>query len=50
MADDKKLIMGAIAAVAVITIILMVIFPFNSLVSKDQSVKNQWSDIEVQVQ
>ncbi|MBI0584528.1 MAG: LemA family protein [Methanomassiliicoccus sp.] len=50
MVWSKKLILG-IAAVAVIAAILLTtMVSYNSLVSKDQDVKNKWSDIEVQVQ
>lgn len=50
MAVPKKLIIGIVALAVVLAMVLMVVLPYNSLVSKDQNVKKKWSDIEVQVQ
>lgn len=50
MADRKYLIIGAIGAVVVIAMLLMMVLPYNALVSKDQNVKNRWGNINVEVQ
>lgn len=50
MADRKYLIIGAIGAVVVIAMLLMMMLPYNTLVSKDQNVENRWSNINVQIQ
>ncbi|MDW5561762.1 MAG: LemA family protein [Methanomassiliicoccus sp.] len=50
MAISKKLIVGIAALVVVAALLLTVVLPYNSLVSKQQNVKNKWSAIEVQVQ
>jgi LemA protein len=50
MAVSKKFVIGIIALVAVVALVLVVALPYNSLVSKEQTVKNKWSAIEVQVQ
>jgi LemA protein len=50
MAVSKKLAVGIIAVAVVIAMVLTVVLPYNSLVSRDQNVKNKWSSIEVQVQ
>jgi len=50
MAVPKKLVLGIVALVVVVAMVLVVVLPYNSLVSKEQNVKNKWSAIEVQVQ
>lgn len=50
MAVSKKLVLGIVAIVVVVAMVLVVVLPYNSLVSKEQNVKNKWSAIEVQVQ
>jgi LemA protein len=50
MAVSKKLILGIVAIVVVIALLLITVLPYNSLVSKDQDVKNKWSNIKVQIQ
>lgn len=50
MAVPKKLVIGIIAVAVVLVMVLMIVLPYNDLVSKDQNVKKKWSDIEVQVQ
>jgi LemA protein len=50
MAMSKKLILGIVAVVIVIAMLLVVVLPYNSLVSKEQGVKNKWSNIKVEVQ
>ncbi len=50
MALSKKLILGIVAIVVVITMLLMIVLPYNSLISKDQDVKNKWSNIKIELQ
>lgn len=50
MAVSKKLILGIVAIVVIIALLLITVLPYNSLVSKDQDVKNKWSNIKVQIQ
>lgn len=50
MAMSKKLILGIAAIVVVIAMLLVIVLPYNSLVSKEQDVKNTWSNIKVQIQ
>lgn len=50
MAMSKRSIVGIIAVIAIAAMLLMVALPYNSLVSKEQNVKNKWSAIEIQVQ
>lgn len=50
MAVSKKLIIGIVAIVVVIAMLLILVLPYNSLVSKDQDVKNKWSNIKVELQ
>ncbi|MDD1772499.1 MAG: LemA family protein [Methanomassiliicoccales archaeon] len=47
---SKRLIVGIIAAVAVLIVVMMVILSYNGMVSKDQNVQSHWSDIEVAYQ
>jgi LemA protein len=50
MAVSNKLILGIVAIVVVIAMLLVIVLPYNSLVSKDQDVKNKWSNIKVEIQ
>ena len=50
MAVSKKLVIGIAAVAVVLVMVLVVVLPYNSLVSREQNVKNKWSAIEVQVQ
>jgi LemA protein len=50
MAVSKKLILGVVAIVLIIAMLLMIVLPYNSLVSKEQDVKNKWSNIKVALQ
>jgi len=53
MAMSKKLIAGIVAVVAVVIVVvllLVTVLSYNSLVSKEQDVKNAWSNIKVQIQ
>ena len=50
MAVSNKLVLGIVALVVVVAMVLVVVLPYNSLVSKEQNVKNKWSAIEVNIQ
>jgi LemA protein len=50
MALSKKLVLGIVALAVVLALVLVVVLPYNSLVSKEQNVKKRWSDIEVNIQ
>ena len=47
---SKGVIAGIVAIVAVLIVVMMVVLAYNDMVSKDQSVQSQWSDIEVAYQ
>jgi LemA protein len=50
MAMSKKLIIGVVAVVIVIAMLLMIVLPYNSIVSKEQDVKAKWSNIKVELE
>ncbi len=53
MADlrlSKGLIAAIVAIVAVVIVLMMVVLAYNGMVSKDQGVQSQWSDVEVAYQ
>jgi LemA protein len=50
MAVSKRVIVAIVAVVIVVVAILaIVIVPYNSLVTKDQDVKNSWDDVKVEI-
>lgn len=50
MAVSKKLILGIVAIAVVVSMLLIIVLPYNSIVSKEQDVKNKWSNIKVELQ
>ncbi len=49
MAVSKKLILGIVAIVVVIAMLLILVLPYNSIVAKDQNVKNKWDTVKVEI-
>jgi LemA protein len=50
MVQKKGLLFGIVALAAIVILLLTIVLSYNSLVSKDQNVKNEWSDIKVEIQ
>ncbi len=50
MAGRKGLIIGVVALVVVVVLLLTMVLTYNSLVAKEQDVKRQWSNIEVEIE
>ena len=47
---SKRLIAVVVAIIAVVIVLMMVALAYNGMVSKDQGVQSQWSDVEVAYQ